>query len=1303
MKRFFMLTAIVLLLAVSTFNIFAEPVLMGARAFSAEASSSASENYDFSVFGDTGALMLAPSELLRAFTGGEISDGEALFVDKESTISFSYSSSISTDSVRVRYPNGSESIYILARAYTAENTNNGISVVWIPKSAAVGGQSAEFSEGEGDFPYRAELAFDGEERFSVTYEASFSFSEEAVNELSALAYNSALAAVENIKNENEKYEKLLAEYQDRCENYPKYIKELAIYEAELSAYEKYIAELADYNVLKEEHDEAMLVYERLYDEYEARVSAMEKYEDDCNAYYSYLEELERYEKDKAAYNEYLQAAEKYLTQLNIIDTAKIPMTDKRTLYGAVMGGTVTSAIENAGEIAGNIPNGKDAVADAKAATQKIRAFFEIYFACTTDEARYSCYSLHYSTKFGSKRIVEAFSTLLRSLDYLFSVDVVYDGLAMQDKSKKYVILLAQLYIIADALSAEPIYNYTGTAQFTDSYTWTYKDTAGKKHTVTPIQILEGERYLSADIVSTPYTDQFPDEVAKPTVPEEKQMPTVKPDEPGLPPKKPEDLPKAPDEISEPKKPEEVLPPGDEPQAYVPSDEELLLKNGLESGELSKRELHKGEFLLKRTSSLDADVSRKDGATVYFYSDIGEEEPVFTDDVGMGESAVFEGEAPKKPSDESYHYSFAGWQYENGAPADLENIGTGHVYLYPAYEKHDKNETFTVTWHVAGKTFTSYVKYGEKPSFPGVPTREKDELYYYEFASWDRPIEPAYSDVEYTASFTKIRYYKITWLLGTETYAEGDCLEGELPVPPSTSPTLPDDSYGRYSFSGWGELLPADSDASYEAKFDVTRYYTIEWRFNGELLESTRCLETEIPTAPIPLGTVLLDDGSVRLTLEGWEGELSAPVSDSSYEAVFSTLHYYTASWVFGDTEYKSVSLLEGSVPSYDGNVPTRVNDLMYKYSFSGWDKEFLPISGDTVFSAQFSAEYIFPCQDSGAEIAYSYGRLTATLPSGAFWLENFALLAELAGERQLTVKTEIGSVDIPSEALALMKDGGVFKLCFGDALGEYSVTALDKDGKPVLTELSLSASFPLKELPKPSSGGTVQLAIREGGAFKPVSVSVQNDIFYVSSFKLNNIYKYVEFFKITIAQGRDFLTASALAAEGEEILIEWSLPEGVLLSEIYYTSEANPTEKIPVSGESFLMPSENIRLSLVTVPRVFTVKFVIFGYAEIIRKCEWGSMPKAPEVPKGADDEYFYSFTAWDKELSPVYSDEVYTAQYEKTPIPVIPEAKRNLLLSFVAAAYPYRVVLIVSTALAILSVPALIFFKKYRKNHPFS
>lgn len=66
---------------------------------------------------------------------------------------------------------------------------------------------------------------------------------------------------------------------------------------------------------------------------------------------------------------------------------------------------------------------------------------------------------------------------------------------------------------------------------------------------------------------------------------------------------------------------------------------------------------------------------------------------------------------------------------------------------------------------------------------------------------------------------------------------------------------------------------------------------------------------------------------------------------------------YTVTWVIDGVEHTE-TYEKGATPSYKGETPTKTSDKTYDYTFTGWDKDFEPITGDITYTAEFSSTLI---------------------------------------------------------------------------------------------------------------------------------------------------------------------------------------------------------------------------------------------------------------------------------------------------------------------------------------------------------
>ena len=104
------------------------------------------------------------------------------------------------------------------------------------------------------------------------------------------------------------------------------------------------------------------------------------------------------------------------------------------------------------------------------------------------------------------------------------------------------------------------------------------------------------------------------------------------------------------------------------------------------------------------------------------------------------------ETPTKTADNTYTYTFAGWDKELGKCAGNETYKATYTSAYVNYTVIFKNYNGDV---ISTKTY----HYGDTVVTPSNPKKPSDENYCYVFAGWDKSVTNCYGNAEYTAKFT----------------------------------------------------------------------------------------------------------------------------------------------------------------------------------------------------------------------------------------------------------------------------------------------------------------------------------------------------------------------------------------------------------------------------------------------------------------------------------------------------------------------------------------------------------------------
>ncbi len=339
---------------------------------------------------------------------------------------------------------------------------------------------------------------------------------------------------------------------------------------------------------------------------------------------------------------------------------------------------------------------------------------------------------------------------------------------------------------------------------------------------------------------------------------------------------------------------------------------------------------------------------------------------------------------KEPTLE-YQYRFVGWDRELAAV-------TGDT-SYTAVFAEEPRE-YSVTWNAGGIFRVDHIKYGDVPTYIGVPSKKATAQYAYIFIGWDlgdddgdgaadHPIGtalPAVSEnVRYTAVFTEeLREYEVKWNTGTGGFESEMYFYGETPVFKGKVPSYMYNGYFR-KFSGWDiDIKPVVGTVTYTAQFE-----------SFDLSENTAKLEIDGEyrmhvgyeyTYDIIITKIGNDDGlvsfmtdtfvydpllleytgmEIKSAPEGWH--LEAASSDGSIAfAVIGDKAIYDPDELAVSITFKAVSAGTGrlyaenilSQDSTDGYAPITLGDKSYKvvsYDYGDFNEDGRVDSKDVLY------------------------------------------------------------------------------------------------------------------------------------------------------------------------------------------------------------------------------------------------------------------------------------------------------------------------------------------------------------------
>ncbi len=693
-------------------------------------------------------------DILSAALGESICEEEHIYLSKYADSFITYDDGITSNYIKINYIKESGTLSVYAKPYTYTSVSEAL-VTWTPSTATLGETTlalTEFPDGTYTAEFSSVPEVEETEAVSVLYEAEFSVPEEELSRLATLAYTNA----PKIKSE---FEKKKADYLSAKADYESYLAASQKYQEDKRLYEEYLTEKLIYDEAKKEYNEylsALAEYTAALERYEKYTAALAQYEKEYSVYAEYLSAEKLYQKELAAYNEYVERSAIARAQLNIMDFSNIKMhydkTEATRSAKLFIVGKFATGVLNERDSLENVAGVPPAVIDlAGNATERLRVLLTDYFSLETEAARYAYYAEYYDD------FKNNFVDLFISLDFLYANTTVQSYVYKQNKDAQYRLFLAQLCLIATAISDEPVksvdpalvvggHNADKYRQHTYNRA-TYKTADGYR-----ISEIITEHYLDDTDNAAPVFSGFPEEVKEPIPPQTVSQPE-RPEYVPYPeiPEAAADPGEGPAPVSDPgEAPVSVASPGAEPTL---TEAEAGVVSAYENGLIPDRSSM--NFLGGYTYKTSKIATKLYGnglseVTVSFYSDADRGELLYETTVDKGSLVDFDGRVPKKAEDDRATYVFVGWQDAEGHAVDLSSIQSS-IFLFPRFD--DIIKSYTVTWDIDGVVTKESFLYGTVPSYKGLPERKESDTQRYSFSGWDKELTAVVSDATYKAKFT----------------------------------------------------------------------------------------------------------------------------------------------------------------------------------------------------------------------------------------------------------------------------------------------------------------------------------------------------------------------------------------------------------------------------------------------------------------------------------------------------------------------------------------------------------------------
>ncbi len=228
---------------------------------------------------------------------------------------------------------------------------------------------------------------------------------------------------------------------------------------------------------------------------------------------------------------------------------------------------------------------------------------------------------------------------------------------------------------------------------------------------------------------------------------------------------------------------------------------------------------------------------------------------------------------------------------------------------------------------------------------------------YDFTGWDKAFDNVTGDITVKAVYT-VKTFTITWVVDGKSTSE-TYNYGATPTFKGTTDKAATAQY-TYTFAGWDKAIAKVSgNATYTAQYTQTvNKYTITWNnYDGKPLATDTVAygETPVYTGATPVKPA---DATTTYTFAGWDKAIAKVTGNATYTATFTAGDAVTYTITFvdedGTTVLKTENVAYGALPTAP-EAPTKAATAQYTYTFNGWDKEIVKVTGNATYKATYKA------------------------------------------------------------------------------------------------------------------------------------------------------------------------------------------------------------------------------------------------------------------------------------------------------------------------------------------------------------
>ncbi len=190
--------------------------------------------------------------------------------------------------------------------------------------------------------------------------------------------------------------------------------------------------------------------------------------------------------------------------------------------------------------------------------------------------------------------------------------------------------------------------------------------------------------------------------------------------------------------------------------------------------------------------------------------------------------------------------------------------------------------------------------------------------------------------------------------------------GAAPAYSGSEPAKPSDERYTYTFKGWslngtdvvdlsGETIK-ENNVTYTALFESSYIiYHIYFRNGDQVLDRESYTYGEMPVYEGPEPTKE-STPQCSYKFKGWNKPIVPVTESTTYYAEFDMIiNEYEIVFMNGDVPLQMSNVKYGETPVYTKDTPTKASDAQYSYTFIGWDKPIVPVTGPMIYYAVFDS------------------------------------------------------------------------------------------------------------------------------------------------------------------------------------------------------------------------------------------------------------------------------------------------------------------------------------------------------------